>query len=163
MHVRAPLFAGDPLNDALGPGANVGLLGIDYASRRRNRVSARVRAVTGGLELDVVQTFGNCPQYIQARAATLLPAIEASPARQTVATITTLTDRDRDLITRADNFMIASHHAGPADAPSVGADVSHRGGVPGFVRVIDAATLEFPDYPGTSIRSATSRAVVAPG
>lgn len=113
---------------------------------------ARVRAATDGLELDVVQTFGNCPQYIQARAATLLPAIDESPARQTAAKITTLTDRDRELITRADNFMIASHHAGPADAPSAGADVSHRGGVPGFVRIIDAGTLEFPDYPGNNYK-----------
>ena len=135
LHVQAPLLAGDPLNDALRRGANVGVLGIDYASRRRNRVSARVRAVAAGLELDVVQTFGNCPQYIQARAATRLPANDASRAQHMAVTIAALSDRDRELITRSDSFMIASHHAGPADSPSAGAGTQlSYGSLPGSGR-----------------------------
>lgn len=150
LHLRAALLAGDPLTEALRPGTNIGLLGIDYATRRRNRVSARVRSANDGLELDVVQTFGNCPQYIQARAATGLPAADEPQAAPAVATITALTTRDQDLVTAADSFMIASHHVGAADSASAGADVSHRGGVPGFVQIKDAGTLEFPDYPGNN-------------
>ncbi len=150
LHLRAPLLAGDPLTGALRPGVNVGVLGIDYATRRRNRVSARVRSATDGFELDVVQTFGNCPQYIQARAATVLPALDEPLAAPAVTTISALTARDQDLVTGADNFMIASHHAGATDSASAGADVSHRGGLPGFVQLTDATTLEFPDYPGNN-------------
>ncbi len=148
--LHTSLLAGDPLTDALRPGTNVGLLGIDYATRRRNRVSARIRADSTPLELDVVQTFGNCPQYIQARAATVLPLIDEPRVEHRAESITALSNRDRELISGADNFMIASHHAGAADTPSAGADVSHRGGAPGFVHIKDAGTLEFPDYPGNN-------------
>ena len=151
MKLQAPLLVGDPLVDPLQPGADVGLLGIEYATRRRNRVSARVRRAGEYLELDVVQTFGNCPQYIQARTATLLPMIDEPVTQRTVVTIEALTERDTGLIAAADNFTIASHHAGEAGVASVGADVSHRGGPPGFVRVQDANTLEFPDYPGNNL------------
>lgn len=151
LHLRAPLLAGDPLTDALRPGANVGLLGIDYATRRRNRVSARLRSATDGFELDVVQTFGNCPKYIQARAAAVPPDLDEPLAAPAVTTVSALTARDQDLVTGADNFMIASHHAGVADSASAGADVSHRGGMPGFVQFTDTGTLEFPDYPGNKL------------
>jgi uncharacterized protein len=30
-------------------------------------------------------------------------------------------------------------------------DASHRGGAPGFIRVVDATTLRIPDYPGNSM------------
>jgi predicted pyridoxine 5'-phosphate oxidase superfamily flavin-nucleotide-binding protein len=45
----------------------------------------------------------------------------------------------------ADTFFVASWH------PAGGADASHRGGQPGFVRVPDERTLEFPDYPGNNM------------
>ncbi|MBW4420380.1 MAG: pyridoxamine 5'-phosphate oxidase family protein [Myxacorys californica WJT36-NPBG1] len=53
-----------------------------------------------------------------------------------------MTDADRDAIAQTDTFFIASTHS------QQGADVSHRGGYPGFVQVIGAATLMFPDYAG---------------
>ena len=45
-------------------------------------------------------------------------------------------------IGRADTFFVASAH------PEGGADASHRGGFPGFVRVVDGRTLTWPDYDG---------------
>ena len=41
-------------------------------------------------------------------------------------------------------FIASAHVEG-------GADVSHRGGNPGFVRVIDARTLLIPDYAGNTM------------
>ena len=35
--------------------------------------------------------------------------------------------------------------------PERGADVSHRGGEPGFVQVVDAQTLRIPDYAGNGM------------
>ena len=62
---RAP---GDPAADAIGPGSELGLLGIELATRRRNRVNGTVLALTPeSLSVQVKQSFGNCPQYIQAR------------------------------------------------------------------------------------------------
>ena len=51
----------------------------------------------------------------------------------------------RAWVAAADTFFIASA------APGGGADASHRGGNPGFVRVRDAATLEWPDYSGNTM------------
>ena len=59
---------GDPAREALMPGASIGLLGIEPATRRRNRLNGLVTAVdAAGFTLAVVQSFGNCPQYIQRR------------------------------------------------------------------------------------------------
>lgn len=50
------------------PGQRLGLLGIDFETRRRNRLNVVVRSLVGDrLDVDVLQSYGNCPKYIQAR------------------------------------------------------------------------------------------------
>ncbi len=49
------------------------------------------------------------------------------------------------LLERADTAFVGSLH------PARGVDASHRGGVPGFIQVVDATTLRVPDYPGNSM------------
>ncbi|MEO0988537.1 MAG: pyridoxamine 5'-phosphate oxidase family protein, partial [Cyanobacteria bacterium J06639_14] len=62
-----PLF-GDPLAANLAAGTDIGFLGIELHTRRRNRVNGVVSAISpDGFEVQVRQTFGNCPKYIQAR------------------------------------------------------------------------------------------------
>jgi predicted pyridoxine 5'-phosphate oxidase superfamily flavin-nucleotide-binding protein len=51
-------------------------------------------------------------------------------------------DEDREFISRAPMFFLASADA--AGRP----DCSYKGGVPGFVQVLDDATLAFPSYDG---------------
>ena len=60
-----------------------------------------------------------------------------------------LSDNDVSFIAEADTFFIASRsaHLDQEDS-SQGLDVSHRGGRPGFVRVISPNELCFPDYSG---------------
>ena len=66
FHVRP--IPGDPLCRRLGPGAQLGFLGIELHTRRRNRVNGHVVAHdTGGFSIEVDQSVGNCPQYIQGR------------------------------------------------------------------------------------------------
>lgn len=48
------------------------------------------------------------------------------------------------MIAKADTFFVASAHAGGS------LDVSHRGGNPGFVHVLDDQRLAWPDYVGNS-------------
>ncbi len=58
----------DPTAASLVAGAGVGVLGIELATRRRNRANGRiVRLDREGLEIAVEQSFGNCAQYIQRR------------------------------------------------------------------------------------------------
>ncbi len=56
-----------------------------------------------------------------------------------------LDSRQGAWIGNADTLFIASFH------PEGGADASHRGGFPGFVRVIGDDQLVFPDYPGNAM------------
>ncbi|HEB29103.1 MAG TPA: 2Fe-2S iron-sulfur cluster binding domain-containing protein [Porticoccus sp.] len=145
-----PIF-GDPLNDTLSEGLQVGLLGIEYQSRRRNRMTGKVAALDDKyIDIKVDQTFGNCPQYIQARDYELLPDIDSIGEDRPVHRIKRLSDRAREIISLADNFYIATHYAGGSDDVTCGADVSHRGGKPGFVRIEDDQTLMFPDFKGNN-------------
>ena len=62
----------------------------------------------------------------------------------TLATSSELTDAQRDRLRAADTFFIASAR------PGEGVDVSHRGGMPGFLRV-DGRALAWPDYGGNAM------------
>lgn len=153
LRIAGHALPGDPLADAWNVGAALGGLGIQFTTRRRNRVNGIVTAAGNGtFTLHVSQSFGNCPKYIQRREPQPLPqplqrdASARAAAPQRVATA--LDDADRALITTADTFFIASANLADDAGPARGVDVSHRGGLPGFVRVDDARTLTAPDFKG---------------
>ncbi len=125
----------------LRPGAPVGILGIDLATRRRNRASGLAVAVAGhGFDLAIEQSYGNCPQYIQGR----LVETDAATTATARTALSGLDDDARRMIAGADTFFVASSsEAGTDGAP----DVSHRGGPTGFVRVA-GDRLRIPDYSG---------------
>ncbi|WP_326565297.1 pyridoxamine 5'-phosphate oxidase family protein [Amycolatopsis rhabdoformis] len=132
--------AGDPLRE-LPAGEPVGLIAVEFATRRRLRVNGSVVAsAEGGFLLDVEQAYGNCPAYIQQRHLEIGPAPATPDAERTGS----LTDAHRDLIRRADTFFLGTIH------PTRGADSSHKGGEPGFVRV-DGDDLWWPDYAGNNM------------
>lgn len=140
----------DPALDGIHDGAALGLLGIELHSRRRNRVNGTLRLASGVPLLEVGQSFGNCPQYIQLRDATLSRAPAARPPLP-AEELPALDAAARALIGSADTFFVASY----ADRPETGrpdtsrqVDVSHRGGKPGFVRVDADGTLTIPDFSG---------------
>ncbi len=151
LNISARPIYGDPLNENLSEGVEIGLLGIEYHSRRRNRMSGKISSlINGAIGLSVTQTFGNCPQYIQARDYQLQPEIDNIGEQRPVQRFTRLDQRSSDIISGADNFYIASYYSENPDKTSHGADVSHRGGKPGFVRVEDQRTFTFPDYSGNN-------------
>ena len=131
----------DPASHAFVPGAPFGLLGIELATRRRNRANGTIRA-TGpdGVVIAIHQSFGNCPKYIHPRDVAAAPpgAAPAEPLRG-------LDAEAAAAIGRADTFFVAT--AARTGEPTGGVDISHRGGPPGFVAV-DGDTLTIPDYPG---------------
>ncbi len=141
-----PLF-GDPLVTTLAEGSDIGLLGIELPTRRRNRLNGTVTARhADGFAVRVVQSFGNCPQYIQARR------FERGAADPTVLKqvhpFTTWGAMEQAMITTADMFFIATAYQAAAAGVAKGVDVSHRGGKPGFVRIDDDRTLTIPDFSG---------------
>jgi predicted pyridoxine 5'-phosphate oxidase superfamily flavin-nucleotide-binding protein len=140
LRIHAVPVPGDPLNENLRIAVPVGLIAIEFASRRRMRINGRVVRLDDGLHIGAEQVYGNCPTYIHAREVSMedaTPAQEPHAARGEVLT----PDQQRQ-IEQADTFFIASYHE------EGGADASHRGGNPGFVRVLDQQTLIWPDYPG---------------
>ncbi len=150
---------GDALEGVLTPGADLGLLGIDLETRRRNRVNGRLRASDQGLSIDVDQTFGNCPQHITGRAwRRVTPPRIPVPARSSAG----LGPRQREWIESADTLFIASGHRSEGDDPNFGMDASHRGGPPGFVEVADERTLVIPDYAGNNHFNTVGNLVMDP-
>jgi predicted pyridoxine 5'-phosphate oxidase superfamily flavin-nucleotide-binding protein len=148
LHFSARPLPGDPLAAALHDSALLGGLGIEFHSRRRNRVNGRAALDPGGsgFSLSVDQSFGNCAQYIQARATTpkRLSPLDVAPARHAAS----FDDVARRILTSADTFFIATRTDGDPADPRNGIDVSHRGGRPGFVDLLDDRTLQWPDYRG---------------
>lgn len=144
LRVDARPVPGDPLDENLKWDVNVGLISIDFSTRRRMRLNGKAERHPEGIYVYAEQVYGNCPKYIQIREPETTgdsTSIEPGSARRAA----TLTGEQRRLISSSDTFFIASAH------PEGGADSSHRGGLPGFVRFLDEDTLAFPDYSGNNM------------
>ena len=147
--IHAKPLPQDPLSAGLQAGTHIVLLGIEPHTRRRNRVNGWIETVSQeGFTVQVQQSFGNCPKYIQPRKATWAACNNAA-SRPAICS-NQLNDQSRKIIQGADTFFIASAH--PASATSrqrsQGVDVSHRGGKPGFIQINNGTTLTVPDYIG---------------
>lgn len=136
----------DPLTDAFQSGSDIGVLGIDFATRRRNRLNGRIRPDGARLAIDIRQTFGNCPQYIHDRAWRRV----ATGARPAAHRRPCLSGAQMARIRGADTLFIGTGHHAPGGGASNGYDASHRGGAPGFVQVVDERHLRIPDYAGNN-------------
>jgi predicted pyridoxine 5'-phosphate oxidase superfamily flavin-nucleotide-binding protein len=153
----------DPLQ-RLPAGQPAGLIAIDFATRRRVRVNGTLTAVNpDGLELDVDQAYGNCPQYIQQRQLSRGPASRPATGTADARWATALSPADVRLIRGADTFMFGTTH------PDRGNDASHRGGPPGFVRVRASSRdtagpteIRWPDYAGNNMFNSLGNLSVDP-
>ena len=104
----------------------IGLLAIEFGTRRRIRINGRVTRAGDDYIVTTDEVYSNCPKYIHPQ-----------PARPD-------TSSPERWIATSDTFFIATAN------PNGGADVSHRGGEPGFVRS-DGSRITFPDYPGNNM------------
>jgi uncharacterized protein len=160
LHVRSAPQGGDPLREVLELGAPLGGLGLEFHTRRRNRINGTVCALSAEtFTLKVVQSFGNCPRYIQAREYS--PAV-SEPRPGAAVSIDSLTDDARALIHDADTLFIASSYVRHGAARNEGVDVSHRGGRPGFARVDDTRTIVIPDFHGNFFFNTLGNLLVNP-
>ncbi|KAH7908707.1 hypothetical protein BJ138DRAFT_1115608 [Hygrophoropsis aurantiaca] len=164
LHVKAHLWPGDPISDNfvnLGPRQPLASgIGIEVATRRRNKFAGRVSDVTfNGLDislhLSVDQALGLCPKYINIRV--IRPFRDAVPR---VLYQNPIMDHEECLpddvisfIHEADTAYIATSYVAPAkDEETYPSRVgtNHRGGRPGFMRVRpnDRRTIVLPNYGG---------------
>ena len=147
LNISSQALSGEPADLNLSKGAKISVVGIEFETQRRNRVNATIDDVQGDtLSLHVDQSYGNCPKYIQIRTKTPAGETESSIPEQR----TSLNQADKAQITNADTLLIASRAALLGDDPRAGVDINHRGGMPGFVSVLDDNTIQFPDYKGNN-------------
>jgi uncharacterized protein len=147
LQVTAKPLQGDPLAAHLVEGTDIGLLGIELHSRRRNRLNGTIAKVSAdSFEVRVGQSFGNCPQYIQAREFQVREDDGGFP--KPVYRLETFGETERKMLSVADTFFIATAYQDRTAGNARGVDVSHRGGNSGFVRIDNDRTLTIPDFSG---------------
>lgn len=136
----------DPAQQGLAGGEAIAVLGIDPATKRRNRLNGTIARVgPDGFDIAVVQSFGNCPQYIHRRFLAAQPAAQpAAPAAP--RRLNHLDGAAGSLVRQAGTLFVASY-VDEADGTRQ-ADASHRGGPPGFVTIEPDGALTIPDYAG---------------
>ncbi|MFE6484546.1 pyridoxamine 5'-phosphate oxidase family protein [Streptomyces sp. NPDC057757] len=141
ISVLGGVRAGDPLAAALAAeDTPVGTIALDPRTRRRMRLNGRARPTPRGFAVEAEQVFANCPKYLQRRDTyETADRPSVTPRRSSE-----LTAEQSEFIESADTFFIATVHED-------GADASHRGGNPGFVRATSPGELSWRDYPGNSM------------
>lgn len=95
------------------------------------------------LVLKITQSLGNCPKYLNKKHIT-----PHTPSPILKSTSIQLPQSALDLIAKADLFFISSSHG------SLSMDTNHRGGSPGFVRILSnspSCTLVWPEYSGNRL------------
>jgi predicted pyridoxine 5'-phosphate oxidase superfamily flavin-nucleotide-binding protein len=153
--VRAA-FGDDPLWENLASDPQLGLLLIDLDTRLRLRVNGRAqRSRRGEVHIKVEHAYANCPKYIQRRQWHIAGPVTPEPVRRSLGG-EPLDARQRAWIERADTLFVASAH------PRHGVDASHRGGRPGFVRMLGATRLRVPDFVGNGMFNTLGNFVSCP-
>ncbi|WP_162990447.1 pyridoxamine 5'-phosphate oxidase family protein [Mesobacillus foraminis] len=120
---------------------NVGIIVIEFSSRIRIRINGVANILDDEtIEVKTEQVYDNCPKYIQARK---IKVNNVDDKKTTKALLRkTLNNNQRMWIEQADTFFISSSNSFRKT------DVSHRGGQPGFVCILNDTTLLYPDYVG---------------
>lgn len=180
LRIDADIWEGDPVTRNLSNlklqflegGPLVAGLGIEWASRRRNKFAGQLYEAkfTGShlyLGMRVTQTLGNCPKYISIRSvAPSVTAPQLTYDKPILARDDSLPDDVIDFIHKCDTIFIGTSYVASADQqeeyPSH-AGVNHRGGKPGFVRVRnDKRTIVLPDYSGNRFMNSLGNVQATP-
>ncbi|MFC9662363.1 pyridoxamine 5'-phosphate oxidase family protein [Nocardia sp. NPDC127606] len=143
----------DPLSVALAGDVEVGLIALQPQRRRRMRVNGTSVVRDGGMRITTEQVYANCPKYISRRQ---IREVSAAGEPGAVWRGTALTPVAVEMVEAADTFFVAT-----ADGDGH-ADASHRGGNPGFLRVLSPTRLRWPDYRGNSMFMTLGNLAVQP-
>jgi predicted pyridoxine 5'-phosphate oxidase superfamily flavin-nucleotide-binding protein len=153
--ILAQRSASDPLFDNLVTERHVALFAPDFVSAQRIRINGLGKIEAGEIRIRTQQVYGNCRRYMQERIflgpRAIAPTDEVGAAAARGSALSAL---QQEQISKADTLFIATHH------PEHGADVSHKGGKPGFVRIDDPRRIAIPDYNGNSMFNTLGNLVV---
>lgn len=122
---------------------HLGTLFIELSSRKRFRINGSSSINENKIEINVQEAYPNCPKYIQRRIISMPEQFEETTS--SISKGTKLILEYKDWIIKADTIFVASSSA------NMKMDVSHRGGNPGFIEIIDKDILKIPDYRGNSM------------
>ncbi|MEH6346887.1 MAG: pyridoxamine 5'-phosphate oxidase family protein [Bermanella sp.] len=145
----------DPLWKNISNNPQVGVLAIELSTRRRFRVNGRIQKVKGEpladsqFEITVQQAYPNCPKFIQRRNLKIEQQAYSEVLPEPI-TGNQLTPAHIDIIKNSDSFFVSSASL-IKDKNEHNVDASHRGGFPGFIKVLDNNRLLIPDYQGNSM------------
>lgn len=155
IRIDAMTFDGDPLIENLKKRNEIGILAIDLVNRHRLKIKGEAQIKNGIIYVTVKRAYAQCPKYIQAREAGSIPS--ESLTRQNIQHSENLSNDLQKFIATSDTFFIATYHE------ESGIDVSHRGGNPGFIKVLNQNKIVFPDYSGNSMFNTLGNISVNPG
>ncbi|TLD32360.1 oxidoreductase-like protein [Venturia nashicola] len=141
-------------------------LTIDLMTRKRVKIAGKMIAgAVGGVgekgigeiqaAVKIEQSLGNCPKYLNRKD------IRPAPAHpELLSTSLKLTSEGIALLAKADLFFISSSQE------NKDMDANHRGGPPGFVRVVsnseDGAEIIYPEYSGNRLYQTLGNLMVTP-
>ena len=154
LRVAAHIASSDPLARNLAIQGHVALFAPDFVSSRRVRVNGNGVIKNGAILITTDEVYGNCRRYLQERI--FVGNRIASQVDQKATISPELSASEQQQISSGDTFFIAT------DNPERGADVSHKGGNPGFVRILDQRRIAFPDYNGNSMFNTLGNVTVNP-
>lgn len=139
-------------------------VGIDFTNRRRNKIAGRIVNAAYDdnnalhLTLNSNEHLGNCPKYITERSLVAHKRTPENVFDDTAFKSGHLPDAAKTIIEQASTVFLATKHIDGEQAAHMG--VNHRGGAPGFVRILLENTIEgngvstsntylvLPDYSG---------------
>lgn len=106
----------------------------DYLPADAPRKQDQIQLVT-----KISQSLGNCPKYLNQyalRPALLTPTLlHSGPS---------LSSEGNNLIEKADMFFLST-------SSGVDMDTNHRGGPPGFIRIVSSTCIVYPEYSGNRL------------
>ncbi len=146
VNIHLPLIVSskiDPFWKNMRNNPKVGMLFIEPATRRRLRVNGTVSESDENINVSVEQAYPNCPKYIARREIEVVGADDPRNISEKKGVV--LTNELEEWIMNSDTFFVGS------SSNTDDMDASHRGGSPGFVKIVDENTLQIPDYQGNSM------------
>jgi len=124
----------------------IGFLGIDFEQAMRIRINGKAKILDNKIIVSIDEAYANCPKYIKRR---ILNQNENNDLYKNVykhvIKQNRITEELSNVISNSDTFFLASSHK------RKGADISHKGGKKGFVKVISQTEIQFIDMPGNNL------------
>jgi len=162
ISLAAEPLPGDPLADNLGEGAPLSFLGIEMATRRRNRINVTMTdKLPKGFMARIVHSFGNCPKYIDLRDVEFVRDPQEKIEPPEIERFTLIDETLSAFIQKAKVFFVASHNPVDDQNDTGGVDVNHRGGEAGFIK-LEGNQLTIPDYLGNKMFNTLGNFLINP-